>query len=32
MMQEDFHMTSMREKCQERFPLWNSKPVDSKKN
>ena len=32
MMQQNFHMTSMKEKCQERFPLWNSKPVHSKTN
>ena len=31
MMQQDFHMTSMKEKCQERFPLLNSKPAHSKK-
>lgn len=31
MMQEDFHMTSMRQKCEERFPLWNSKPGQSEK-
>lgn len=31
MMQQDFHMTSMKEKCEERFPLWNSKPAQSKK-
>ena len=31
MMQQDFHMTSMKEKCQERFPLRNSKPVHSAK-
>jgi hypothetical protein len=32
MMQEDFHMTSMKEKCQERFPLPAPKPAQSKKN
>ena len=31
MMQQDFHMTSMKQKCEERFPLWNSEPVHSKK-
>ena len=31
MMQQDFHMTSMKEKCHERFPLWKSKPVRSVK-
>ena len=30
MMQEDFHMTSMKEKCQERFPLPTPKPPYSK--
>ena len=32
MMQEDFHMTSMKEKCQARFPLPTPKPAQSKKN
>jgi len=32
MMQEDFHMTSMKEKCEERFPMPNLRPEDSKKN
>jgi predicted acylesterase/phospholipase RssA len=27
MMQEDFHMTSLKEKCQERFPLPTPKPT-----
>jgi predicted acylesterase/phospholipase RssA len=27
MMQEDFHMTSLKEKCQERFPLPTPKPA-----
>ena len=31
MMQQDFHMTSMKEKCEEKFPLWNSKPLHSMK-
>jgi predicted acylesterase/phospholipase RssA len=31
MMQENFHMASMKEKCKERFPLGNAKPVDPKK-
>jgi len=31
MMRQNFHMASMKEKCQEKFPLWNSKPVDPKK-
>jgi len=31
MMQENFHMASMKEKCQERFPIGNAKPVDPKK-
>jgi predicted acylesterase/phospholipase RssA len=32
MMQEDFRMTSMKERCQERFPLPTPKPAQSKKN
>jgi predicted acylesterase/phospholipase RssA len=32
MMQEDFHMTSMKEKCEERFPLPAPKPAHSMKN
>jgi hypothetical protein len=32
MVQEDFHMTSMKEKCEERFPLPAPKPSQSKKN
>jgi predicted acylesterase/phospholipase RssA len=32
MMQEDLHMTSMKERCQERFPLPTSKPAQSTKN
>jgi predicted acylesterase/phospholipase RssA len=27
MMQEDFHMTSMKEKCEKRFPLPTPKPA-----
>jgi Patatin-like phospholipase len=27
LMQEDFHMTSLKEKCQERFPLPTPKPA-----
>jgi len=30
MMQEDFHMTSMEQKCQDRFPLPTAKPGHSK--
>jgi len=30
MMQEDFHMTSMKEKCDERFPLPTAKAGHSK--
>jgi predicted acylesterase/phospholipase RssA len=32
MMQEDFHMNSMKEKCEERFPMPTPKPAHSKKN
>jgi hypothetical protein len=32
MMQEDFHMNSMKEKCEERFPKPTPKPAHSKKN
>jgi hypothetical protein len=32
MMQEDFHMTSMKEKCQERFPFPTPKPAQGNKN
>jgi predicted acylesterase/phospholipase RssA len=32
MMQEDFHMTSMKEKCEERFPMPTPKPARSEKN
>jgi predicted acylesterase/phospholipase RssA len=32
MMQEDFHMTSMKEKCLEKFPLPMSKAAPSKSN
>jgi hypothetical protein len=31
MMQEDFHMTSMKEKCEERFPLLTAKRTQPKK-
>jgi len=30
MMQQNFQMASMKEKCEERFPLWNAKPVGPK--
>ena len=30
MMQEDLHMTSMKEKCEERFPMPTPKPAHSK--
>jgi len=32
MMQEDFHMNSMKQKCEERFPLPIPKSPQSKKN
>jgi hypothetical protein len=32
MMQEDFQMNSMKEKCEERFPMPTPKPAYSKKN
>jgi len=31
-MQEVFHMTSMKEKCEERFPMPTPKPAHSDKN
>jgi predicted acylesterase/phospholipase RssA len=32
MMKQDFHMNSMKEKCEERFPIPTPKAADSKKN
>jgi predicted acylesterase/phospholipase RssA len=32
MMQEEFHMSPMKEKCEERFPMPNPKPGHSKRN
>jgi hypothetical protein len=32
MMQEDFHMISMKEKCEQRFPLPTQNPAESTKN
>jgi hypothetical protein len=32
MMQQDFHMTSMKEKCLEKFPLPMPKAAPSKSN
>src|SRR6202008_40247 len=31
MMQQNFHMASMKEKCNEKFPLGNAKPGDPEK-